>query len=241
MDSTAQSTQTTARREMMFCHECHDEWYRDEKGIICPECDSEFTEIVMFPARFVQPCIMLTFSPQIEDNNDPRDNFDHADQDDEDDLDDSLPPLEEPDPFHHPLHNHNPWSDADDPEEDDISQMRFHPTGPGRYHVHATIHRTISPGQLGTGGMNSMGAFQSLLTDLLQGAAPRQGPVGGSGADGQAESRTEDEGAPRVHRFTYSSNAHLHPRDDDHPEPRREPVDDLNKYEFQANAPEKIC
>jgi Zn finger protein HypA/HybF involved in hydrogenase expression len=33
---------------MMFCHECHDEWYRDERGIICPECGSEFTEIVGF-------------------------------------------------------------------------------------------------------------------------------------------------------------------------------------------------
>lgn len=37
------------QREMMFCHECHDEWYRDERGIICPECDSEFTEVVGAP------------------------------------------------------------------------------------------------------------------------------------------------------------------------------------------------
>jgi hypothetical protein len=35
-----------ARRDMMFCHECADEWYRDERGLTCPECGSDFTEIV---------------------------------------------------------------------------------------------------------------------------------------------------------------------------------------------------
>jgi E3 ubiquitin-protein ligase RNF115/126 len=40
------TTQSSGRREMMYCHECHDEWYRDQHGIICPECSSEFTEIV---------------------------------------------------------------------------------------------------------------------------------------------------------------------------------------------------
>jgi E3 ubiquitin-protein ligase RNF115/126 len=38
--------QTPARRDMMFCHECADEWYRDEHGLTCPECGSDFTEIV---------------------------------------------------------------------------------------------------------------------------------------------------------------------------------------------------
>ncbi|KAH0536717.1 hypothetical protein FGG08_006425 [Glutinoglossum americanum] len=40
------------QREMAFCHECRDEWYTNEHGLICPECHSEFTEIM-------------------EDNNDP--------------------------------------------------------------------------------------------------------------------------------------------------------------------------
>ncbi|PVH99701.1 hypothetical protein DM02DRAFT_710489 [Periconia macrospinosa] len=209
--STTHSTPTpTTRREVVFCHECHDEWYRDEKGIICPECQSEFTEI-------------------IEDDNDPRDNFDHAHTDDDDDLDDSLPPLEESGSSNHPLHNHNPWSDADDPEEADISSMRLQPIGPGRFHVQATIHRTISPAQFGASGngLGAVAAFQSFLTNVLQSAHAQQSPAGASGADGQAESRSEGDGQPRVHRFTYSANAHLHPRDDDHPEPRGEPVDDL--------------
>jgi len=54
MASTAQQPPTTGRREMMFCHECHDEWYRDQHGIICPECDSEFTEIVSAFGGFVE-------------------------------------------------------------------------------------------------------------------------------------------------------------------------------------------
>jgi hypothetical protein len=38
-------------RDMMFCHECADEWYRDEHGLSCPECGSDFTEIVSLAAK----------------------------------------------------------------------------------------------------------------------------------------------------------------------------------------------
>ncbi|KAL7269866.1 hypothetical protein RUND412_007450 [Rhizina undulata] len=35
-------------REFVFCHECHDEWYRDEHGLVCPneQCRSDFVEII---------------------------------------------------------------------------------------------------------------------------------------------------------------------------------------------------
>ncbi|KAF1952318.1 hypothetical protein CC80DRAFT_422676 [Byssothecium circinans] len=208
MEQSSNSAQPAGPREMVFCHECHDEWFRDEKGIICPECESEFTEI-------------------IEDGNDPRDSFEHDHGGDDDD--DSLPSLEEASPGRHPLHDHNPWQDTDDPDEDDISQMRFQPMGPGRFHVQATIHRTISPAQFGDAGagLTTIGAFQSFLTNLMQGAR-EQDQERSQGGDGQSESRPAEEGAPHFHRFTYSSNARLHPRDGDHPGPRLEPVDDLN-------------
>jgi E3 ubiquitin-protein ligase RNF115/126 len=220
----------------MFCHECHDEWYRDEKGIICPECDSEFTEVVRLfrifspTMLFPSPCNLLITRLQIEDGNDPRDNFEHGHEDDFDD--DSLPSLEEAPPNLHPLHNHNPWrDDDDDPEEADISSMRFQPTGPGRFHVQATISRTISPTQLFGGGgneLNPMGAFQSFLTNMIQGAQP-QDQEHDLGGDGQSESRPAGRGMPQVHRFTYSSNGDLHPREDGRPGPRPEPVDDINR------------
>jgi hypothetical protein len=33
-------------REVVYCHACDNEWYRDEHGLICPRCDSDATEIV---------------------------------------------------------------------------------------------------------------------------------------------------------------------------------------------------
>ncbi|KAH7198585.1 uncharacterized protein B0J16DRAFT_41670 [Fusarium flagelliforme] len=47
----------TAGREVVYCHACANEWYRDENGLTCPECHGEITEI-------------------IDPENDPRD-FDH--------------------------------------------------------------------------------------------------------------------------------------------------------------------
>ncbi|KAF2684066.1 hypothetical protein K458DRAFT_367492 [Lentithecium fluviatile CBS 122367] len=224
MASTGQQPSTApsaGRREMMYCHECHDEWYRDEHGIICPECDSEFTEI-------------------IEDGNDPRDNAMH-DMGHDSDSDESIPSLEEAPPNSHPLHNHNPWAD-DDPEDSDISQMRrpgaqeinqirFEPVGPGRFHVSATIHRTISPAALGQNGNgpNTVGGFTSFLTNILQGARPAGQPQNPAG-EGQANAgpRPSQDGQPHVSRFPYTASARLRPRDSNNPEPRLEPVDDLH-------------
>lgn len=42
----AAPAQPSGHRDMMFCHECQDEWYRDMHGLTCPECGSDFTEIV---------------------------------------------------------------------------------------------------------------------------------------------------------------------------------------------------
>ncbi|KAI5785005.1 hypothetical protein DFH27DRAFT_266894 [Peziza echinospora] len=33
-------------REVVFCHQCHDEWLRSEHGLICPSCAGEFVEIL---------------------------------------------------------------------------------------------------------------------------------------------------------------------------------------------------
>jgi Zn finger protein HypA/HybF involved in hydrogenase expression len=39
-----------ADREVVYCHACSNEWYRDGHGLICPDCHSEVTEIVRFEA-----------------------------------------------------------------------------------------------------------------------------------------------------------------------------------------------
>jgi len=33
-------------REVVYCHQCDNEWYQDESGLSCPRCQSEITEIV---------------------------------------------------------------------------------------------------------------------------------------------------------------------------------------------------
>ncbi|KJX97821.1 hypothetical protein TI39_contig458g00002 [Zymoseptoria brevis] len=37
---------TPQERELVYCHQCENEWYRDEHGIVCPECQSDFTEVI---------------------------------------------------------------------------------------------------------------------------------------------------------------------------------------------------
>lgn len=36
----------TGDREVVYCHACAHEWYRDEHGLICPSCAGEIIEIV---------------------------------------------------------------------------------------------------------------------------------------------------------------------------------------------------
>ncbi|EME47706.1 hypothetical protein DOTSEDRAFT_69602 [Dothistroma septosporum NZE10] len=44
--STQTPQQAPQQRELVFCHQCENEWYRDEHGIICPDCQGDFTEII---------------------------------------------------------------------------------------------------------------------------------------------------------------------------------------------------
>lgn len=203
---------------MMYCHECNDEWYRDEHGLTCPECGSDFTEI-------------------IEDNNDPRDSvmFGH----DGDDSD-SMPGLEEHPPPIPP--QFNPWQ-SDDPDDSDISNFHFTQTAPGRFNVQATFTRSVSPQAL-QGGMApaSIGGFMSMLNGLAGAAGRAQGQQRGqreglfSGTNpAQSQSAFQEsrgpgtEGQPQIRtgRFTYHGGARLYPRDANNPEPRIEPVDDI--------------
>jgi hypothetical protein len=44
---TRQTRVTPPIRDIVFCHQCENEWYRDEGGLVCPECGSDYTEIVV--------------------------------------------------------------------------------------------------------------------------------------------------------------------------------------------------
>jgi hypothetical protein len=128
----------------VFCHSCHNEWYRDEHGLQCPDsdCGSDIVEVVglyslcPWTSRRRDPALLpelkagvLTVS-QIEPDNDPRE------------IEEDPPRAESPP--HSPLHNHNPWGDeAPDPDEGNIDHVEWN--GPG-IHFTRTIYRSHGPG-----------------------------------------------------------------------------------------------
>lgn len=205
-------TSSPGHRDMMFCHACHDEWYRDERGLICPECGSDFTQI-------------------IENDDDPRDHERHHDDDD-----DSMPDLEAAPPPLHPVHHHNPWRETtDDPEEGDISNGQWRQLGPGRYAFSMNTSRTISsqPGPGPFDATTGIGPFAGLLNTIIGGGPPMGQAPNQRNRHQDTEGRdtpgaTTGSGTlPGGHRFTYSSTARLIPRDTDGG-PSLHPQDELN-------------
>ncbi|KAF2109922.1 hypothetical protein BDV96DRAFT_229297 [Lophiotrema nucula] len=208
--------QPAAHRDTMFCHECQDEWFRDEHGLTCPECGSDFTEI-------------------IEEDNDPRANellglghgHAHAPDDDDDDND-SMPSLEEA-PVGQPTQHENPFAGAGN--QDGGDRLQWRQLGPGRFAVTGTVYRTFSPSRQGGGDgpPNIMAGFQSMLNNIIGGAAGGNQAAQPQGQEGQGTGSGSGSGTtPAGHGFRYTSNARLFPRDAEHPGPHMEPVDELN-------------
>jgi E3 ubiquitin-protein ligase RNF115/126 len=143
------------------------------------------------------------------------------------DIEAAPPPL-------HPFHDHNPWHTHDDPDEDDISNVRWRQLGPGRYAVSAT--RTISPRPGGgIDASTALGPFAGLLNTII-GGATGMAAASNQGTRASPEGTEERTGAsgmgsgitPGGHRFTYTSNARLEPRNADGG-PQVHPQDELNK------------
>lgn len=139
------------QRDMMFCHQCEEEWYRDEHGLACPSCGSEFTEIVRIYS--IHSCSVIDIC-QIEAGHDPR--YEEA----------QMPELEEPMP-QNPFHNHNPWADtAPDPDEDDIGNVQWTRRGPGEYNM--TFRGNMTAADL-MGNGQGMGGLAGPLANIFQG------------------------------------------------------------------------
>ncbi|KAJ6257054.1 hypothetical protein Dda_7938 [Drechslerella dactyloides] len=79
---------SSQNRELVYCHQCQNEWYRDQHGLQCPACQSEFIEILE------------------NDRSDPReevfDGYEDYDSDDEH----YHPEFDHP--HHHHEHHHGP-------------------------------------------------------------------------------------------------------------------------------------
>lgn len=93
--------------DRMFCHACGGVWLRDEHGLSCPHCESEFTEIVRTESDghyLLERHSNRAVASQIE-----------IPPDIPPESPESLPSLESP-PHINPWAEHNPWAREDPPE-----------------------------------------------------------------------------------------------------------------------------
>lgn len=98
----------TGSREIVYCHHCENDWYRDESGLVCPRCDSDITEIV-WPRSRRRNSGIYTDLFQISAENDPR-------------------PPELPTPLSadelRGLREHDPWEHHDDDSDPEVGDIR---------------------------------------------------------------------------------------------------------------------
>ena len=237
-------------REVVYCHQCDHEWYQDESGLVCPNCQGEITEIVRNSGTNVGLDDILTAS-QITVESDPRPGPRPGGPAPAPTNDD--PPT--PPGFRslHSLRNHNPWGGEEfsDPEEADIEE---HITqGPGGSVLISRTVRSTNP--RGFGGSrrrrdpnpredpdNVMRDFQNMIGTLM-GPGFRPGQPGRSGPDtlftqgpyGTGFRLGGSNGGPQVvggrFTFTTTSGGRLRPRDANGPQPGGPPVDDLATYD----------
>ncbi|KAL6719902.1 hypothetical protein ACLMJK_001823 [Lecanora helva] len=135
------------QRELVFCHGCKEEWLREQHGLECPTCHSDFVEI-------------------IDERHDPRDNHITINNDDgpgpaanfTTQNNDSLP--------RHPLHHHNPWRDhAPDPDGPSIEHVEWNPA-PG---VHVS-YRTTTHGSGPRGQPDPFGPMFQTFSTMFESA-----------------------------------------------------------------------
>lgn len=143
--------------EILLCHQCENQWQRNETGLKCPRCESEFVEIVRYYYPFQLYCYMLISLPQLESDIDPREERNGTA---------NASARAQPDrPPQHPLHHLNPWvQDRPDPDDGNIEHVEWNPS-PG-LHFSRTSYRSSSPrgnfpGQPGNDPFTSM--FQNMF------------------------------------------------------------------------------
>jgi E3 ubiquitin-protein ligase RNF115/126 len=232
-------------REVVYCHQCDNEWYQDESGLSCPRCQSEITEIVRNSGTNGGFHDSLTTS-QITAESDPRPANDES----------PTPPG-----FHslHNLRNHNPWVDSDFPDSDEADIEEHVTQGPGGSVLFSRTIRT-SNAPRGPGGSSRrrdpmpqedpdhvMRDFQNMIGNMM-GPGFRPGQPGRSGPDTlftQGPYATGfrvggSNGGPQVvgGRFTFTTTTgpRLRPRDANGPQRGSPPpIDDLATYDSPSS------
>ncbi|MCJ1282256.1 hypothetical protein MMC26_001579 [Xylographa opegraphella] len=186
-------------RELVFCHQCENEWFRDEHGLECPRCHSEIVEI-------------------IEADNDPRDN----------ELSQPPPPSEPPNPLltHNPWDQGAPDPDEGDISEVQWSGpggMHF-----TRISVRSGHGRRDGPPMENFPALFSamLGDPPNGDTRRREGIPPLAGSFRSPADNGGLRSPLQE--GPSRQGFSTFHTTRLFPRDANSPQPQGLPVDDLS-------------
>jgi hypothetical protein len=165
----------TAGREVVYCHACVAEWYRDENGLTCPECHGEITEIVGFP---LLPLDIQNVNRgiQIDPANDPRD-FDHHSS-------------ASASPEHHPYDSDPEEADIDEHTQHGFAFRRSVRDGPDHHHHDPAIAPTFE-------------RFFDMLNGFGPRAPGGNGSFPSS--PGEREQPPEPNFGPRIYRTTFTS------------------------------------
>ncbi|KAM0724275.1 hypothetical protein Q7P37_000157 [Cladosporium fusiforme] len=157
-------------REIVFCHQCENEWYRDENGLQCPDCQSEFTEIV-------------------EGGNDPRAQEQEAAQTAaiNHPLHDHNP-WDAPDPDEEDI-DHFQWNRAPPGE---FGGQRYHATFNRTYNMGAGGQAQGQAG--GAGGAGLLGMIGNIVGGLLQQPPQQQGHEHGQHGHDHADEHAQGQG-----------------------------------------------
>ncbi|KAF5874409.1 putative mitochondrial membrane fission protein [Botrytis fragariae] len=215
----------TGDREVVYCHQCENEWYQDEHGLVCPACEGEIIEIV-------------------DPNSDPRSGMGNSPENTPlRDLDNHNPWADDSDPEEADIEEHITHG----PNGSILISQTIRTSGPGPFEANRIINRRRrAPGGDG-GDDDTMLDFQSMLGNLL-GPNLREARTGRSGHDDlfprAGEFHTGGGGvgtgiggrqAPRIvgGRYTFEGtleNGRLRPRDTNGPQGQGAPVEDLSTY-----------
>jgi E3 ubiquitin-protein ligase RNF115/126 len=218
----------TGDREVVYCHLCGNEWYRENGSLICPSCDGEVSEIVR--KELALP-LNHANSSQITPESDPRPPT----------IPDNRPVTP---PELQSLRNHNPWQfDDSDPEESDISEHIRRGPG-GSIFITQTYRHSARGGDFGSRRRTNpiqrhepedvMQDFHGMLSTLL-GSGVQAGQTGRSGPgdlfppSGFSTFRLGGGRGPTITGGRYTFTTPLRPRNTNGPQDVP-PVDDLAAY-----------
>ena len=123
---------------MVMCHACDNEWFNDEHGLKCPQCQGEAVEIVRPDIFATQGHLTDILTAQITPDSDPR-SEDFPSFTDYDRFGSPSMPSHPQTP--NPMNNHYPWEDPPDPDHEDIDHVSFSPA-PGVHFERFTSVRT---------------------------------------------------------------------------------------------------